>query len=96
MKTNDECENCPIKSTVMQKKLEFILRIEVDDDDVRVGLYNLEDVFDVEEDNTEPQGAVLFPSGSTTYGMEYISTTTAEVSTITYVIPIEYGDPENE
>jgi hypothetical protein len=78
------------------KKLEFVLKVEVEGEDIRVGLYNLEDVFDVEEDNTEPQGPVLFHSGSTTYGMEYISTTTAEISNITWIIPIEYGTPEKE
>lgn len=96
MRSNNECNNCPIKAAAMEKKLEFVLRIEIEDDDVRVGLYNLEDVFDVEDDNTEPQGPVLYPSGSTTYGMEYISTTTAEVSNITFVIPLEYGDPDKE
>lgn len=93
---NNECNNCPIKSTVMEKILEFVLRIEIEDDNVHVGLHKLEDVFDMEDDNAEPQGPVLYPSGSTTYGMEYISTTTAEVSNVTWIIPLEYGDPEKE
>ena len=80
----------------MQKTLEFVLRIELDGDNIHIGLHNLEDVFDMEDDNTEPQGPVLYPSGSTTYGMEYISTTTAEVSNVTWLLAIDQGDPEKE
>jgi hypothetical protein len=79
----------------MKTTMEFILRVEVDNDKVEVSLHNVEDVFEVEPSEDSPKDVRNVP-GTTTYGTEYVSTFTSDMETITWVIPLEIGDPENE
>ncbi len=74
--------------------MEFILRVEVENDNIQVSLHNVEDVFEVEPDDS-PKDIRNVP-GTTTFGTEYVSTFTSDMDRITWVIPIDIGTPEDE
>jgi hypothetical protein len=79
----------------MKTTMEFILRVEIENDKVQVSLHNVEDVFEVEPTEDSPEDVLNVP-GTTTYGMDYVSTFTSDMDTIKWIIPIDIGFPEDE